>query len=94
MNSNDKYSSLWTFFIVYFSDPVDYVDELKIVNDLKKDVSSKFIADIQKQISFLKEENPFPWQAIGEKANRYFECEADAREWLYEVSSALKTMDN
>ncbi len=89
MNSNHRYSSLWTFFIVYFSDPVDYVDELKIINDLKKNVSSQFITDIQKQISFLKEENPLPWQEIGEKANRYFECEADAHEWLCEVSSAL-----
>jgi hypothetical protein len=89
MNSNQKYSSLWTFFIVYFSDPVDYIDELKIVNDLKKDVSLEFIADIQKQISFLKEEDPFPWQEIGEKANRYFECESDTREWLDEISLAL-----
>lgn len=86
-----KYESLYSFLCAEFAeaDLEGLTDEAVLLNCLKPQLQQWHRTVIAQGKAALAAE-PFPWEAIADYANRYFETEMEARVWLTQILDRLE----
>jgi hypothetical protein len=86
-----QYPALHNFLGGWFPDAdFDGRSDEEVARDFARVTSPKNLRAVLEQAKRVLVAEPFPWQEVGEEANRYFESPEEARAWLATVLAVVE----